>query len=226
MSSETNNNSDNKCENELKNSILLLILNSENCAEIRRLPKIGKVKANQIKNQSKIKPIKDINDIKEIMNLSDLNFKKYKEELFKINFNKTKQKKNEKTKQKENEDNHLEQFINSLPEYGLEYISSWGNGSKNKKKNKNTDDDVKIIDIDKLKNYFIDQEDKNFINDNYSNGDLITINRKTEKGESTWLNGGTNITSNLYDFLKLDDKKNFKKCFEQVNNIKKNILKR
>lgn len=224
MSSETNYNSDNKCENELKNSNLLSILNSENCAEIGRLPKIGKVKANKIKNQSKIKPIKDINDIKEIMNLSDLNFKKYKEELFKIDFNKTKQKKNKKTKQKENEDNHLKQFTNNLSEYGLEYISNWGNGSKNKKKNKNTDDDVKIIDINKLKNSFKEQEDKNFINDNYSNGDIITINRKTEKGNFTWFNGGTNITSILYNFLELDDKKNFKECFEQVNNIKKKYI--
>ena len=137
---------------------------------------------------------------------------------------KTKQKKNEKTKQKENEDNHLEQFIIISPEYGLKYISSWGNGSKNKKKNKNTDDDVKIIDIKKLKNYFIDQEDKNFINDNYSNGDIITINRKTEKGKFTWFNGGTNITSILYKFLELHDKKNFKECFEQVNNIKKKYI--
>lgn len=128
------------------------------------------------------------------------------------------------TTQLNNESEHLKMFKDKCSILGLEYKESWGNGPKNKKQNKNSDDDVIIKDIDLLVTHF-DPEVADKIKHKYRNGDIVTINRKTKNGVFCWFNGGCSMQSVLLKYLNLNylQQKNITDCNNQVKKIRQNV---
>ena len=125
------------------------------------------------------------------------------------------------TTQLKKEKEHILKFKNIIcPNYGLECIEAWGSGSKNKRKNSDADITAKITDIERFKK--IPNLPKNLLVKNE-----ITISLKTEGGNFTIANGGTSITSSIFESMNLGDiaKKEFKKRNSLIREIQKELGK-
>jgi hypothetical protein len=197
-----------------KEKTILDILNSKCEKQLMRLYFIGKVRAKKILDYNK--KINNINELKQILNISNQTITKIRKTPLKSE--------SKKTKQHENETKQLEEFKRGLCNYGIEYLESWGCGSKNKKENKNTDDTVKIIDIKKFTLSFNKQDQKYIKEQKWDNGTQLTINRKTNKGSFTWLNGGIGSTCSLSKYLLSNTEKCvLKKLLNELKSIKDDI---
>ena len=134
---------------------------------------------------------------------------------------KSKNREKKSTTQLNKEDEHIKQFKNISHNYGLKVIDDWGNGSKNKKENKDADLNTKISDIEKLKKKF--HKDKS--GNDFDQNKIYTVSCKTENGDFTLVNSGlTNICS-LFKYIDLDDelKNKVNECNNKVKKIKKKL---
>ena len=123
----------------------------------------------------------------------------------------------EKTIQLNNERKHKNQFIKECGDYGLCIVEDWGSGSKNKKRNMNTDISCKIIDINKLR------DKVPCLSSNLKNNDIITVSLKTEGGDFTIANiGSTHNKTELFKYMELTNEEieKFKETNKKVKKIK------
>lgn len=82
---------------------------------------------------------------------------------------------------------------NQYDKVGLKFKNEWSS-AKNKRVNKNADDTVEIVDIDKFCDHFGKSH-------NYKKGGLLQVNCKTVAGQSTWFNGGTTTDCTMSKFI-------------------------
>lgn len=187
----------------------LLILNSQNINNIKRIPKIGIGKA--IKIHKYISENGSLKDITHLLKIPGISFNTINS-IIKLPIRPYKKRTTIQLQNEQKQKQELEKICRL--KYGLIVKEDWGSGSKNKKFNSNADITFKIEDIDKLR--------KNIpkLNSKFKNGYPIKLSLKTIGGNFTIANTGISLRSALFKYMKLTDKE-INYLNNSINKIKK-----